>query len=269
MSTPPAFAEAANCKSCNATFGMLKRRHHCRQCGQSFCDEHSNKNMPLPHFNLLEPCRVCEKCHGEITNPKKTATAAAVSGAAPSEPKEEPPAPAPAPPAVVETAPEPAAPAFNCTCGMPLCICEKPVPEKKKVEKSPAASPKASPRKSPAPKTSDPAPAQRAPSFMNLSGSSSATANTYENSGDGLRSACKAGDLAGVKGLLEANTSLATFRDRQGQSVLHVAAMFGFTEICKELMKHGADPNVKNSQGESVLDVAPVSLANALQNMKL
>ena len=70
-STKVVFKEDSKCKQCNATFGLMKRRvrgiwcrlvmlyprfticsalpralqHHCRVCGNSFCDVHSPKRV--------------------------------------------------------------------------------------------------------------------------------------------------------------------------------------------------------------------------------
>ncbi len=63
--------ESANrCSDCNAAFSFIKRRHHCRKCGQIFCHECSSKTKVLAH-PIRRPggeaeagaVRVCDDCH--------------------------------------------------------------------------------------------------------------------------------------------------------------------------------------------------------------
>lgn len=54
--------EASKCMSCGANFTVVKRRHHCRNCGKIFCGRCSSNNVPLPKFGLNRPVRVCNKC---------------------------------------------------------------------------------------------------------------------------------------------------------------------------------------------------------------
>ena len=56
-------------------------QHHCRSCGQIFCDPCSDNKLALP--SAAKPVRVCDACfplllekHGNATN----STAAAVGG---------------------------------------------------------------------------------------------------------------------------------------------------------------------------------------------
>ncbi|RLN63887.1 hypothetical protein BBP00_00003812 [Phytophthora kernoviae] len=41
---------------------LLTRRHHCRQCGNSFCYEHSTRQLALPHLGYMAAQRVCDEC---------------------------------------------------------------------------------------------------------------------------------------------------------------------------------------------------------------
>ncbi|KAI9478786.1 MAG: hypothetical protein EXX96DRAFT_259719 [Benjaminiella poitrasii] len=51
------------CSSCNSPFGPLKRRHHCRNCGNIFCHDCSARNVPLPQLGYgNKPVRVCNGC---------------------------------------------------------------------------------------------------------------------------------------------------------------------------------------------------------------
>jgi hypothetical protein len=56
---------AAECSSCRARFSFARRRHHCRRCGGSFCDQHSNKRHRVQYgqacalFDCGDAPRVC------------------------------------------------------------------------------------------------------------------------------------------------------------------------------------------------------------------
>ncbi|KAJ8918864.1 hypothetical protein NQ315_011154 [Exocentrus adspersus] len=54
--------EAPKCMSCGANFTVVKRRHHCRNCGKVFCGRCSSNSVPLPKFGHAKPVRVCNKC---------------------------------------------------------------------------------------------------------------------------------------------------------------------------------------------------------------
>lgn len=54
--------EAPKCMSCKANFTVVKRRHHCRNCGKVFCSRCSSNSVPLPKFGHIKPVRVCNKC---------------------------------------------------------------------------------------------------------------------------------------------------------------------------------------------------------------
>ncbi|KAF2901962.1 hypothetical protein ILUMI_04222 [Ignelater luminosus] len=65
MERPPIWipdVEAPKCMSCGATFTVVKRRHHCRNCGKIFCARCSSNSVPLPKFGHTKPVRVCNKC---------------------------------------------------------------------------------------------------------------------------------------------------------------------------------------------------------------
>lgn len=63
--------EAAICDepSCMRHFNYWTRRHHCRKCGNIFCDNHSNYDVPLDqnaNYNPRgTPSRSCSHCHTE------------------------------------------------------------------------------------------------------------------------------------------------------------------------------------------------------------
>lgn len=71
VSLPPRWMNAPNCHICSLKFGnwALKKRHHCRNCGQSICRDHSaRERMRLPHYGLTDRYRVCVVCHDLLRN---------------------------------------------------------------------------------------------------------------------------------------------------------------------------------------------------------
>ncbi|XP_032169995.1 RUN and FYVE domain-containing protein 2 isoform X3 [Mustela erminea] len=53
--------EATHCKLCETEFSLSKRKHHCRNCGEIFCNACSDNELPLP--SSPKPVRVCDSCH--------------------------------------------------------------------------------------------------------------------------------------------------------------------------------------------------------------
>jgi hypothetical protein len=60
--------DCKNCTDCNAKFSMLKRKHHCRWCGDIFCSECSRHTAQTARIGREhakgneKTCRVCEGC---------------------------------------------------------------------------------------------------------------------------------------------------------------------------------------------------------------
>ncbi|EGG21126.1 hypothetical protein DFA_01001 [Cavenderia fasciculata] len=52
----------AHCLNCNLQFNTIQRRHHCRQCGNIFCNNCSSKRQPLPQLHYDKPVRICNRC---------------------------------------------------------------------------------------------------------------------------------------------------------------------------------------------------------------
>ncbi|KAK5664159.1 hypothetical protein OQA88_374 [Cercophora sp. LCS_1] len=56
--------------TCKRKFTYLTRRHHCRKCGNIFCDIHSNFNIPLDQDANYNPrgtnCRACAHCYSQF-----------------------------------------------------------------------------------------------------------------------------------------------------------------------------------------------------------
>ena len=51
-----------DCGVCTTTFGLLKRKHHCRLCGMVACDECTRKTVELTEVGLPGQQRVCDLC---------------------------------------------------------------------------------------------------------------------------------------------------------------------------------------------------------------
>uniref|UniRef100_T1PND9 FYVE zinc finger protein n=1 Tax=Musca domestica TaxID=7370 RepID=T1PND9_MUSDO len=55
--------EIVNCFSCKKNFDKTGlRKHHCRGCGEGFCDACSKHRMPVPARKWFENVRVCNDC---------------------------------------------------------------------------------------------------------------------------------------------------------------------------------------------------------------
>lgn len=53
----------SQCMSCKAPFTIIRRRHHCRNCGKIFCSRCSSQSAPLPWYGQMKPVRVCSHCY--------------------------------------------------------------------------------------------------------------------------------------------------------------------------------------------------------------
>ncbi|PRP82442.1 FYVE finger-containing phosphoinositide kinase [Planoprotostelium fungivorum] len=47
------------CYDCQSAFSALKRRHHCRLCGQIFCSKCSSNSIRLPDGQTIRVCNLC------------------------------------------------------------------------------------------------------------------------------------------------------------------------------------------------------------------
>eukprot|EP01006_Ploeotia_vitrea_P034072 TRINITY_DN65700_c7_g3_i1.p1 TRINITY_DN65700_c7_g3~~TRINITY_DN65700_c7_g3_i1.p1 ORF type:complete len:613 (-),score=263.34 TRINITY_DN65700_c7_g3_i1:298-2136(-) len=71
----PKWQEGDKCALCGEEFTFFRRRHHCRRCGKSVCDDHSK--------GRIEGQRVCDPCakkkKNDNNNDKKNAVASAAA----------------------------------------------------------------------------------------------------------------------------------------------------------------------------------------------
>lgn len=57
----------SQCTSCGVAFGPFVRRHHCRNCGDIFCDKCSQGRIALTTDENSQQVRVCDGCMAEVT----------------------------------------------------------------------------------------------------------------------------------------------------------------------------------------------------------
>lgn len=55
--------QSNSCSQCKEKFTLIRRRHHCRNCGKLFCGHCAKNFIPLPHFGYNLPVRVCSSCN--------------------------------------------------------------------------------------------------------------------------------------------------------------------------------------------------------------
>ncbi|XP_022147653.1 vacuolar protein sorting-associated protein 27 isoform X2 [Momordica charantia] len=260
---PPLFQEAARCEVCKCSFNTFRRRHHCRCCGRTLCHEHSSFQMALPQFGIHSPVRVCADCFNNSSQSRdvgQSPSLAVVDQVADtvsqlnldadvnSESK----------PAVEH---QPVLGISDCKCGMPLCICETSIqPMETEAVPSQKKTTSTSFQFNSKPKKSDSNLKNRgSTSSSKLRNLAEESKIDYEASGEGLREAIKNGDTNAVKKLLSEGVD-ANYHDKQGLSLLHLAAVFNQTDIVFALIESGARLDYKNAQGETPLDCAPAAL---------
>uniref|UniRef100_N1QT30 Lateral signaling target 2-like protein n=2 Tax=Aegilops tauschii TaxID=37682 RepID=N1QT30_AEGTA len=70
--------EAVNkCTACAGDFSAFNRRHHCRNCGDIFCDKCTQGRTPLTSDADSQPVRVCDRCMAEVSRRLSSAKEAA------------------------------------------------------------------------------------------------------------------------------------------------------------------------------------------------
>lgn len=55
------------CNACGTDFGAFLRKHHCRNCGDIFCDKCTQGRTVLNADESGQPVRVCDQCMAEVT----------------------------------------------------------------------------------------------------------------------------------------------------------------------------------------------------------
>lgn len=55
-------AKIKYCHKCHMEFASKDWKHHCRACGQGFCDGCSSQQCPVPSRGWDYPVRVCDSC---------------------------------------------------------------------------------------------------------------------------------------------------------------------------------------------------------------
>ncbi|CAN7938356.1 unnamed protein product, partial [Ixodes hexagonus] len=58
-------SQVAHCTGCQKQFTVTIRKHHCRNCGNIFCNECSARSATIP--SSKKPVRVCDTCFAEVT----------------------------------------------------------------------------------------------------------------------------------------------------------------------------------------------------------
>jgi len=57
-------AEVNSCNNCNKEFSLTNRKHHCRNCGNIFCNDCSTKQAIMDGYKKAQ--RVCDACFTEL-----------------------------------------------------------------------------------------------------------------------------------------------------------------------------------------------------------
>lgn len=59
-------SEVVCCRACEKDFSILRRKHHCRSCGDIFCKDCSSRQALIPESQYRNPERVCDSCYEKI-----------------------------------------------------------------------------------------------------------------------------------------------------------------------------------------------------------
>lgn len=61
--------DCEQCTACSAPFSVVRRRHHCRNCGRIFCNKCSRNSICIPELGYDRRVRVCNLCFLHKMNP--------------------------------------------------------------------------------------------------------------------------------------------------------------------------------------------------------
>ncbi|XP_064462883.1 hepatocyte growth factor-regulated tyrosine kinase substrate-like isoform X3 [Ornithodoros turicata] len=68
----PDWADGECCHRCRVQFSLVQRKHHCRNCGQIFCQKCSSQAAPIPRYGIEKEVRVCEACFEKLSSVTKS-----------------------------------------------------------------------------------------------------------------------------------------------------------------------------------------------------
>ncbi|CAK9171799.1 unnamed protein product [Ilex paraguariensis] len=68
---------ATKCTACGTDFSAFVRKHHCRNCGDIFCDKCTHGRIALTADENAPQVRVCDRCMAEVTQRLSNAKEAA------------------------------------------------------------------------------------------------------------------------------------------------------------------------------------------------
>ncbi|TRZ02111.1 hypothetical protein DNTS_034933 [Danionella cerebrum] len=61
-----------SCSSCTVRFSLTERRHHCRNCGQVFCQKCSRFQSEIKRLKISSPVRVCQNCYYNLQHERSS-----------------------------------------------------------------------------------------------------------------------------------------------------------------------------------------------------
>ena len=64
--TAPDWRHSDVCNRCRTAFTTFNRKHHCRNCGNTYCNDCSTSRLALPHLGVTEAVRVCDTCNAKL-----------------------------------------------------------------------------------------------------------------------------------------------------------------------------------------------------------
>nr|CAD7424228.1 unnamed protein product [Timema monikensis] len=59
--------EIKHCHACRTVFAVNASKHHCRSCGEGFCENCSSKTTAVPDRGWHSPVRVCDTCFKQVS----------------------------------------------------------------------------------------------------------------------------------------------------------------------------------------------------------